>query len=1074
MEFQAVAWEGEDVNRQYYVRVYGRSASGKSVCVTTPFNPYFFVKISKNHSLSALSSAVTTIFYGTKVYEVMRRDVWGFQNGDKSRFACLEFQTHSAFRNCQYGLSNIDSKDNRWNALRDFGKLKIYEANLDPVLRFMHVTGIRATGWLSVPNEVPLNSATTCNLSVTLDDWRLLKPVERDDIAPLKIMSLDIECYSSTGAFPSPHIPGDVCFQIGMTTMSFGSDVVEKKCLCLRRTEGHEWFDTERAMLEAFQNYLIKTDPDIITGWNIFGFDLEFLIVRAGMCNLERVWGRFADSKAELVIKKLSSSALGSNEMKLVPMRGRYVFDLYLDVQREHKLESYSLNNVSRHFLKDEEKIDMPVKEIFRRYQNGTPEELKEVADYCIQDTILPHLLLRKLCQIQNVVAMASACWVPMAYLSERGQQIKVFSQMAKKARELGFLIPTTKFVAAEPYQGATVLEAQSGAYYEPVTTLDFASLYPSIMTAYNLCYSAMVMNPAYDNLPGVTYLQFGEHRFAQDTPSLLPPILMELGKLRKEAKKNMAAAKGTPMEAVYNGQQLAYKLSMNSVYGFCGASAGILPLVPIAASVTMQGRSMIEQTRDYVEKNFEGAKVRYGDSVMPYTPVMVTVDGVFSIKKIEDLADEWQAYDGFLKPGSNKESSEVSRVQAWTHLGWMNISRVIRHKCLKKIFRVLTPKGLVDVTEDHSLLTPDVQLVKPGEIQPGTRLHHKYPDIDYPIIETFDYPEMGSLEFKSQVLAQEHFTFLQHAVGLNAWIETVGSDFKVCWTTLHINEPQAVVSVHVIHESWDGYVYDLETEAGSFQAGIGQMIVKNTDSVMIQFNLEGRKGQEALDYSWQQGLEAAKQCTALFKAPNKLELEKIYCPYILYSKKRYAAKMWEMNDEGVVAFSKIDIKGLQVVRRDSCPFVRETLKSVLDLMLESNDPRPAIKLAKAALQRLRDGEVPTKELLMSKKLAGSYKSQAMPHLMVTEKIRKRSPGSEPRQGDRVPYLIIKGPGRMCDKAEDPAWVAQNKLKIDYKYYETNQFVKPVSEMLEPLVGDNPKQIFEIGNQQKLTKYFKT
>ena len=70
---------------------------------------------------------------------------------------------------------------------------------------------------------------------------------------------------------------------------------------------------------------------------------------------------------SELVIKHLSSSALGSNELRMVPMVGRYVFDLFQDVKREHKLESYSLNNVSKHFLK-EQKFDMPVKEIFGRY----------------------------------------------------------------------------------------------------------------------------------------------------------------------------------------------------------------------------------------------------------------------------------------------------------------------------------------------------------------------------------------------------------------------------------------------------------------------------------------------------------------------------------------------------------------------------------------------------------------------------------------------------------------------------------------------------------------------------------
>jgi len=624
----------------------------------------------------------------------------------------------------------------------------------------------------------------------------------------------------------------------------------------LKQTQGHESFETERELLDAFQKYLIKVDPDIITGWNIFGFDLEFLHVRAVLTGASTVWGRVKGESIEKVVEKnLSSSALGNNLLKMTPMKGRYVFDLFQDVKREHKLESYSLNNVSKHFLQDQ-KNDMPVREIFGRYAEGDPTKLGEVAAYCIQDTVLPHKLMDKLCQIQNQIEMAKACWVPLSFLSERGQQIKVFSQMAKKARELNFIIPTFRRgpqgpdggTEPEGYQGATVLEAQTGAYYGPITALDFASLYPSIMCAHNLCFSTLVMDPKYDNLEGVEYETYGPHKFAQRSPdgeaicSLLPSILTDLKAFRKKAKKLMAQHEGTPMEAIYNGQQLAYKISMNSIYGFTGASKGMLPLVAIASTVTMRGRQMIEETKNYVEAHFPGAKVRYGD----------------------------------------------------------------------------------------------------------------------------------------------------------------------------------------------------------------------TDSVMVEFDVQGRKGQDAIDYSWQLGEQAAEQCTRLFKAPNDLELEKVYCPYFLYSKKRYAAKMWEgkTGSDGTVnvVFKKIDIKGLQVVRRDSCPYVRETLKSLLNMVLDSSDPTPVIAFARDAARKLMAGDVSTEKLLMSKQLASEYKVP-QPHVTVRNKMRERTPGSEPQQGDRVAFVIVKGEGKMYEKAEDPVWARDHAVPLDYQYYFTNQFKKPVQDLLEPLVS---------------------
>ena len=835
IQFQAVAWEGHDTeDGKFIVRAYGRTADGRSVAAATYFRPYFFAKAG--HRVPEVRNA--------KIETVLAKDLWGFQNGEARRFFKLTFPTHKAMRGAAFGME----RDN-W---------AVYEANIDPVLRFMHVSGCRSTGWIEVDNnEAELD--TRCDINIRAEEFR---PLDRDDIAPLKIMSFDIECHSTTGAFPSPTILGDVVFQIGMTTGEFGRDgALERKCLCLKRTDGAdcESFTTERELLERFGEYLAEVDPDIITGWNIFGFDLEYLYKRAMRNGVEPLWGRRTDEPSQLVVKNLSSSALGNNELKMVPMVGRYVFDLFQDIKREHKLESYSLNNVSKHFLKDQ-KNDMPVKEIFARFVEGNPARLGEVAQYCLKDTELPHAIMVKVCQIQNLVEMAKACWVPLAFLSERGQQIKVFSQMAYKARQLGFLIPTFRRQGAasdDKYEGATVLEAQTGAYYGPITALDFASLYPSIMCAHNLCYSTLVLDPRYDNLPGVEYEQFGPHKFAQNVVSLLPTILTDLKAYRKKAKKLMAAAEGTPMEAVYNGQQLAYKISMNSIYGFTGASKGMLPCVPIASTVTMRGRQMIEETKNYVEEHFPGAKVRYGD----------------------------------------------------------------------------------------------------------------------------------------------------------------------------------------------------------------------TDSVMVEFDVQGRKGQEAIDYSWEQGELAAEQCTKLFKAPNDLELEKVYCPYFLYSKKRYAAKMYEgksnkdgtpvLKEDGtrLVVFKKIDVKGLQVVRRDSCPYVRETLKSLLGMILESDDPRPVIQYARQASADLVAGKIPVEKLQMSKQLASDYKVP-MPHVAVRDKIKARAPGSEPQQGDRVQFVIVTGPrdAKMFEKAEDPAWVKDQGIPVDYQYYFTNQLKKPVCDLLEPLVGSRAEQ----------------
>lgn len=629
--FQALTWEARDDARivdgdsdaHHLVSIFGKTADGESVCVTTAVLPYFFVRLGQSDMnvgrqiYAAIDDACPGALVGCSITRA--KDIWGFTNNEEQNFLRLDFINLAMRRRANWLLKKPIALS------RGSRKLCVYESNIDPVLRLMHETGIQSTGWLDTCKSCVKNNIAHVDIDLFCKDWTKLKPVARDDIAPFVVCSFDIETNSSTGKFPDATIPGDACFQIGASLCRFGEDEpYDKVCFCYKHTDPNLSdgtrilsYDTEKDMLLAWTEYVRASSVDVLTGWNIFGFDLEYIYRRAQYrrCLWDAMQlGRFKNHQCLMTEKKLSSSALGDNTLKLIPMPGRFVFDLFGEVKKGYKLDSYKLDNVSKLYLGDQ-KIDMPPKEMFKRFQEGDPVKLREVAEYCVKDTLLPHRLLKKLCTLLNLLEMAKATWVPLCFLVERGQQIKVFSQLTKKAMESGFRVPALEY-GSQPeqgYEGATVLEAQKGAYYTPITALDFASLYPSIMMAHNLCYSTLVMDPKYANVPGVEYEQFGEHRFAQNVPSVLPEILNDLKSFRKQAKKDMANATSPSMKEVYNGKQLAYKISMNSMYGFTGASKGILPLMEIASTTTRKGRSMIEETKNYVEANFPGAKVRYG-----------------------------------------------------------------------------------------------------------------------------------------------------------------------------------------------------------------------------------------------------------------------------------------------------------------------------------------------------------------------------------------------------------------------------------------------------------------------------
>ncbi|KAG7100799.1 DNA polymerase delta catalytic subunit like protein [Verticillium longisporum] len=207
--------------------------------------------------------------------------------------------------------------------------------------------------------------------------------------------------------------------------------------------------------------------------------------------------------------------------------------------------------------------------------------------------------------------------------------KVRFISQLFRKALEQKLVIPNMKSEASdEQYEGATVIEPTRGYYDVPIATLDFASLYPSIMQAHNLCYTTIVDKKAIEKLglkkdedyivtpAGNTFVT------AKQRKGLLAQILEELLAARKQAKRELAVETDPFKKAVLNGRQLALKISANSVYGLTGATTGKLPCLEIASSTTSFGRQMIEKTKEEVEAKYtiangysHDAQVIYGDT---------------------------------------------------------------------------------------------------------------------------------------------------------------------------------------------------------------------------------------------------------------------------------------------------------------------------------------------------------------------------------------------------------------------------------------------------------------------------
>lgn len=483
-----------------------------------------------------------------------------------------------------------------------------------------------------------------------------------------------------------PELLGDEIVQIGATINTVGEEKCTHKwigtlgsCSPLNGIEVRQ-FDSESNLILGFKDFMTRTDPDIYIGYNVWGFDQNYLYYRSVELGIEKEFlklSRIKSKPAYYEEKQLSSAAMGNNHNLLLTIPGRVNVDLLHVMRKEFKFSSYSLNNVSKSVLKDE-KDDVSAQELFK-LQDGTADDRAIIAKYCVQDCALVTRLAERLTVIINAIAMANVCSVPLQYIFNRGQGIKCTSQVARVCMERGYLMKSHRRNDDEKifYDGAVVLEPKTGLYDRPVFCLDYASLYPSCMISHNICATSKVTDPKYLGLKGMKYneVSFNVYKdkkvvevrtvyYAQPESgelAVLPSIEDTLKRKRTETRNKMKwkrvklvdgkeltgsvrkidtgftineiDVKSSEVESitdyfsefqktVLNGQQLAYKVTGNSLYGAQGASTSDIRDVDCAASITSVGRSLI-----HIAKNFlisEGCDVIYGDtdSCFATTPV--------------------------------------------------------------------------------------------------------------------------------------------------------------------------------------------------------------------------------------------------------------------------------------------------------------------------------------------------------------------------------------------------------------------------------------------------------------------
>lgn len=781
-------------------------------------------------------------------------------------------------------------------------------------------------------------------------------------------------------------------------------------------------------------------------------------------------------------------------------------------------------------------KDDVTPQDIFR-LTRGSATDRAIVAKYCVQDCNLVHHLMNKIDVITGYVEMASICSVPISFLVFRGQGIKLTSYVAKKCREKDTLMPDLEKTAeGGGYEGAIVLPPKCSMYMDnPVACVDYASLYPSSMISQNFSHDSKVWTREYDlegklikvtgerdktgrfiydELPGEEYIniEFDTYRYIRKTPTsraektksgkmvcrwaqnkkgIMPAILEELLKARSDTRKKIKTEKDPFMQNILDKRQLGYKVTANSLYGQCGSRTSTFYERDVAASTTATGRMMITYAKRIIEEVYGDmvyetaihgpvrtkAEYVYGDSVANYTPVYVRLNKEsMDICTIEGLAEKYggNQWTTSLEEGKQeKEYCELSGtiVETWTEKGWTRLYRIIRHTLAsnKKMIRVLTHTGLVDVTDDHSLLKPSGEEVSPKEVSVGSELMHHPLPAGLISGATVKIHEITSNESHLQMAK---YYFNSQKMGIHQRFHSSGKLEEVSDSVSQKNSNE-IIAMHEI--PYEGYVYDLTTENHHFAAGIGNMIVHNTDSVFFTFNLEnpetGEKirGKPALEMTIEIAQDAAQLCTQWLKSPMELSYEKTLMPFVLLSKKRYVGMLYETDPKK----GKLKYMGLSLKRRDSCDYLKDVYGEILNILMKKNDVMASIQFLDKCLNDLIAGKVSMDKLAITKALRSDYKNpQQIGHKVLADRIGKRDPGNKPKPGDRIKFVFIVNPdpkALMGDKIETPEYILEKGLQIDYAHYITNQLMKP----LQQLFGLALEAIWEHRNKKSAIREYR-
>jgi DNA polymerase elongation subunit (family B) len=1095
--------------REFIIHLFGATESGTSIrCDVTGFRPTMYIRLPEEKTSQASESIKQYIqsqgipMGEIQVTRVTKKVFYGFTANTFFPFLQIDVPSLSMFRT----LKNLFLDENLKPCTKRpldaplRGKtVEVFEANIDPMLRFLHTQNIQPCGWVLVKNG---------RSSITEEDTTLVIECDYEDILPTKgprvsapflTASWDIECFSMTGDFPLAKrtwkkaakdiihlaengmdavglllkslsvgqnpvdtlpkgmtpiycqlkrpiddirkklfdveaqktfhealdakvdmddrltnlekflekslksmvtLVGDPVIQIGTTLTRGTPESVERHlfvfpdCSPIPGIEVHT-FSTEKAMILGWFEWMIQRNPDILIGYNVFGFDESYVWHRAeelGITGANSIVHQFTrlftlSSELKLEEKFLSSSAMGDNFLYIWSTHGRLQVDLFHYIKRNSVLPSYKLDEVTKHFMSGKLKS--------QTYDKETQTLVLDVSG-AVKDV--------------------------------------------KAGRAITLLDDTGETVSTK-----LVIEKVEGSKLVIRTTLDQDAL----LEMEDATKWVVVKDDVSPQDIFRLHREGAEGRAVVGKYCLQDcDLVIDLYKKLETFNNSMSMANvcSVPVSYIFTrGQGIKIE---SLIFKQCRERNIVIPVLPTpkgGADDSYEGAIVLDPEPGFYSNSPIG--VCDFASLYPSTIVSENIshDSLLWVKDFKE--------DGTLI--SNNWGSEV--YENCDGYGFTDIEFDIwrpdpadtrKHprkiKCGRRICRYAQPlDGTKSTLPQITTWLLSAREAKKKEMK-AEKDPERYALLDaeqlaYKLTGNSLYGQLGSSTFKIRLQA------------LAASVTAYGR--------------KQILFAKAAIEKFYGPEAKLDNCSAKVMYG-------DTDSLFVEFNvknpetgerLEGREARQAtIDITD----EAGHFITKCLKPPHDFEFDKAFDPLLMFSKKRYAGNMYENNADDYVH----KYMGIALKRRDNAPIVKTIFGGAMKMLLNARDVAGAFQFVKDKCLELIDGKVSMGQLMISKSLRADYADPSrIAHKALADRIAARDPGNAPAAGDRIAYVYIspkagqEASKLQGERIETPQFIKENGLKPDYRHYIEHQLQNPISQafglLLEKIPGFRPDMV---------------